>query len=99
MKITVCNLILVPLFAVTSLYAQQVISQAPDGGGWKFTLVVTNTTTTAAVASITFYQDTSGGNTASWTPPLDVNVAELAIPPGSSVFIHSAGTASTLTQG
>ena len=101
MKNTLRNLILVPLFAVTSLYAQQVISQAPDGAGWKFTLVVTNTTAAETAASITFYQDTGGGNTAAWTPPLveAVNLSALALPAGSSVFLHSTGTAAALTQG
>jgi hypothetical protein len=100
MKNTLRALILVPLFAVTSLYAQQVISQAPDGAGWKFTLVVTNTSANEGGATITFYQDTDAtGDTAPWSPPLDGPITALSMAPGSSVFIHSAGTAPTLTQG
>ncbi len=100
MKNTLRNLILVPLFAVTSLYAQQVISQAPDGDGWKFTLVVTNTSAGEGGATITFYQDTdTTGDTAPWSPPLDGPITQLSLAPGSSVFLHSAGTATTLTQG
>jgi hypothetical protein len=94
-------LILVPLFAVNFLSAQAlIIPQAPDGQNWRFTLVVTNTTTAAATASITFFQNIDAeGNTAAWAPPLDANVANLDVPAGSSVFVHSSGTAAALTQG
>lgn len=101
MKYAFGTLVLVPLLAVKFLSAQAlIIPQAPDGAGWKFTLVVTNTTTAAASASITFFQNIdTAGDTASWVPPLDANVASLEVPSGSSVFVHSSGTAATLTQG
>jgi hypothetical protein len=101
MKPTLRTLILVPLFAAQFLSAQAlIIPQAPDGQNWRFTLVVTNTTGTAATASIAFFQNIDAtGDTASWSPPLDANVADLEVPAGSSVFVHSSGTAATLTQG
>jgi len=95
------HLTLVPLFATTFLSAQTlIIPQAPDGQNWRFTLVVTNTTTAAAMASITFFQSINAtGDTTSWSPPLDANVANLEVPAASSVFVHSSGTAAALTQG
>ncbi|HLM98541.1 MAG TPA: hypothetical protein VK335_04630 [Bryobacteraceae bacterium] len=101
MKRMLRTLILIPLFAVKFLSAQAlIIPQAPDGQNWRFTLVVTNTTTAAATASITFFQNIDAtGDTTPWSPPLDANVADLEVPAGSSVFVHSSGTAATLTEG
>jgi hypothetical protein len=96
------NLILTALFSMACVCAQvQVIPQATDGANWRFTLVATNTTSSDTTALLTFYQDTGGGNTAAWTPPFleGGNFSTLALAAGSSVFLHSSGTASTLTQG
>jgi hypothetical protein len=96
------NLILTAMFSMACVCAQvQVIPQATDGANWRFTLVATNTTSSDTTALLAFYQDTGGGNTATWTPPFleGGNFSTLTLPAGSSVFLHSPGTASTLTQG
>jgi hypothetical protein len=100
MKNTLRNLIVTSLF-VTSLCAQAlVIPQVADGGGWASTVVLTNTTGSDTTASLTFYQVAAGGVPQSWTPPLDIPSTEgLAIPAGSSLFLHSSGIAAALTQG
>jgi hypothetical protein len=104
MKHALLVLVLVPLFAVSVVSAQTLnISQATDGGGWQFTLVLTNTTTSNVTVAISFFKDTgSSGDTEAWTPPFvetTVNLAALGVPAGSSVFLHSTGTAAALTQG
>lgn len=47
-----------------------VVPQFVDGGGWQTTLVLANTTVSAATASLTFYKETGagGGATEPWTP-------------------------------
>jgi hypothetical protein len=95
-------LTLIPLFAMNFLWAQEVvIPQIADGGGWKSTLVLTNTTAAAAVASLAFYKDTTEGNTETWTPTFleGGSTADIPLLPGSTTFLHTPGTASTLTQG
>jgi len=104
MKRALRVLVLVLLFAVSFVSAQELdVAQATDGGGWSFVLVITNTSTSDQVVSITFYQDnpSSPGETEPWTPPFveSVSPSALTVPAGSSVFLHSTGTAATLTQG
>jgi hypothetical protein len=103
MRNTLRNLILTSLSAVIPLCAQGlVIPQAPDGAGWRFTVVLTNTTASDTTASLLFFQETAGGVPQSWTPPFvepGVNLGALLLPGGSSLFLHSTGTAATLTQG
>lgn len=99
MKKTLRNLILTPLFAVGILSAQAlVIPQAPDGAGWAFTLVLTNTTTSAAIVKISF---TNGATGEGWTPPIveNVDLGATTVQAASSLFLHSTGTAAALTQG
>ena len=80
-----------------------VIPQIADGGGWQTTLVLTNTTAAATTASLSFFQEVSGGNgaTASWPLPfLEVGSTQnLALPAGSTLFLHTPGTASTTSVG
>jgi hypothetical protein len=102
MRHVVRSLTLVLFFMSLAFGQTLVISQAPDGGGWQFTLVLTNTTSTNAVVSIAFYQDIdSSGDTEAWTPPFveNVTLGAVTVPAASSVFLHSKGTAGTLTQG
>ncbi len=102
MKNTLRALILTPLFAVNFLSAQElVIPQVVDGGGYKSTLVLTNTTANAATASLLFYKDTIGGATEPWTPTFleGGSTTDMALPAGSTTYLHTPGTAGTATQG
>ena len=55
------------LFALSPSQAQTlIIPQIADGGGWQTTVVLTNTTASTASASLSFYQEASGGGTQSW---------------------------------
>ena len=90
------------LVCTASLGAQtQVISQIADGGGWQTTLVLANTTTSTIQASLSFYEDTSGGATENWTPPFleAVSLQDLSLPGGGTLFLHTKGTAATTSQG
>jgi len=88
--------------AMLSLCAQvQDISQVADGGTWKSTVVVTNTTASAATFTLTFNMDTAGGATSPWTPTFleGDNTTGLSLPAGSTMYLHTPGTAAALTQG
>jgi len=90
------------LLCTVSLGAQtQVISQIADGGGWQTTLVLANTTTSTIQASLSFYEDTSGGATENWNPPLleTVSLQDLSLPGGGTLFLHTKGTAAATSQG
>ena len=90
-------------FSMACVFAQQqIISQFADGAGWQSVLVVTNTTSIAAVASMSFFQDSGGGGTATWNPTFlesGVNPAAINLPAGSSQFLHTPGTSPLLAQG
>jgi hypothetical protein len=81
--------------------AQTILPQIADGGNWYTAVVLMNTTTNSITGSVTFYQDTANGATAPWNPPfLEVSSTQnLMIPPGGTLYMHTAGTAATLTQG
>jgi hypothetical protein len=91
------------LFSSASLaYAQSlVIPQIADGGGWQTTLVITNTTAASATASLNFYQETGGGATQYWNPPLlePSNPQNLSLPGAGTIFLHTPGTAPVTSQG
>jgi hypothetical protein len=78
-----------------------IIPQIADGGGWQTTLVLTNTSTAAATANLTFFQSTSGGGTMNWVPPfLETSTPQsVSVPAASTVFLHTPGTATTLSEG
>jgi hypothetical protein len=102
MQTVLRNLIVTALFSVAPVCAQvQAISQFVDGGDWSSTLVATNTTTSDTVASLMFNMDTAGGATEPWSPPFleGGNTQALVIPAGSSVFLHTPGTAAAVSQG
>jgi hypothetical protein len=103
MQSILSKLILTVLLSMACVWAQgeEIVSQIADGQGWQSVLVVTNATASAAVASITFYKDTTGGGTTAWTPTFleASNPAALNLPAGSSLFLHTPGTAASLTQG
>jgi hypothetical protein len=90
------------LLATTAAYGQtQIIPQIADGGGWQTTLVLTNTTTAAASASLSFYEETSGGATQSWNLAFleSVSPANLTLPGGGTLFLHTPGTDSGTSVG
>lgn len=79
---------------------ENIIPQVADGQGWSSVLVVTNTTAAPATASLSFFKD-YGGLTDTWhlTFLEGTNPAALNIPAGSSLFLHTPGTAADLSQG
>lgn len=90
------------LFALSIGSAQTlIIPQIADGGGWQTTLVLTNTSTAAATANLTFFQSISGGGTTNWVPPfLETSTPQsVSVPAASTVFLHTPGTATTLSEG
>jgi hypothetical protein len=96
------NLTLTALFSTVCVCAQEeVIPQVADGGGWRSTVVLTNTTAAALNGvTLTFLKDVSGppGQTAPWSPTFLEGNLPSSIAAGSSVFLHTPGTG-TLTQG
>src|SRR5689334_22751051 len=74
------------------------IPHVVDGGGWQSTIVLTNTTANPASATLIFHKETTGGHTQPWTPPFKetVSTSGLSLAGGSSLFLHTAGTDSTL---
>jgi hypothetical protein len=79
-----------------------IIPHVVDGGGWQTTFGITNTTATTATAMLQFYQQTdTAGDTQAWTPPLagGVSTTNMQLAPGATIFLHTQGTASALTQG
>src|SRR5579862_58842 len=81
--------------------AVQLIPQVADGAGWASTIVLVNTSSSTQIVSLTFNQSTSGGATSPWSPPFkeSVTLTNLSLPPGSALFLHTPGTAATLTEG
>jgi hypothetical protein len=72
-----------------------------DGGGWQSTIVLTNSSASAASVSLIFHQDTSNGGSLPWNPPLlEVSsTTGMVMPPGSVIYLHTSGTAAGLTEG
>jgi len=99
MQIILRNLILTALFSMACICAQvQVIPQVADGGGWRSTLVLTNTSSSPENVTLLFYKDTTSGATDTWTPPF-LEGLPTSINGGSSVFLHTSGTAAAVSQG
>jgi len=91
--------------ACSPLFAQSaqtlVIPDLADGGGWQSTIVLTNTSGVNASATLIFHTDTAGGATQPWTPSLlEVSsTTGMVLIGGSTVYLHTPGTAAALTQG
>jgi hypothetical protein len=103
MQTTLRNLILTVLFSMACIWAQPlVIPQVADGGGWRSTLVLTNTTAVAINGfTLTFLKDIPGGvagQTGLWSPTFLEGSLPSSLSGGSSVFLHTPGTG-PLTQG
>lgn len=97
---TVCALLLcLPLFGQSA--QTLTLPHVVDGGGWQSTIVLTNTSVAGASATLIFHADTTAGNTQSWTPPFveTSSTAGLVLISGSSLFLHTMGTAAALTEG
>jgi hypothetical protein len=103
MNASLRNLTLTVFFSLSCLSAQvQLIPQVADGGGWATTIVLTNTTATAQTAQLKFNQSTgTAGATLPWTPPFleSITLSAIGLPAGATRFLHTLGTAATLTQG
>lgn len=90
------------LSALSLAQAQtSIIPQIADGGGWQTTIVLTNTTASAASASLTFYEDTSAGATQNWNLTfLEVSSTQsLSVPAAGTLFLHTPGAAAVTSQG
>jgi hypothetical protein len=94
-----CFLSCLPVFGQSA--QTLLIPQVVDGGGWQTTLVLTNRTANPASASLSFRVDTTAGATQAWTPPfLEVSsTTGLALSAGSTMYLHTPGTAAILSQG
>jgi hypothetical protein len=88
-----------PLFGASG--QTLIIPDLADGGGWSSIIVLTNTSTTSANASLIFHSDTTQGATQPWNPPfLEVGSASgLVLASGSTLYLHTPGTAANITQG
>ncbi|HEV3333128.1 MAG TPA: hypothetical protein VG096_19210 [Bryobacteraceae bacterium] len=77
------------------------IPQVVDGGAWQTTIALTNTSASQTVVSLTFFQNTTGGATASWNLAFRENVQlqSLILPGGSTLFLHTPDTAASPTVG
>jgi len=99
---TLAASILVPLLPLAAQSTQTlIIPQIADGGAWQTTLVLANTTTTSALVSLNFYEETTGGATESWSLSFleAVSLQNLPLAPGATMFLHTPGTASTTAVG
>jgi hypothetical protein len=104
MRIQTAKLCLLPaafLWAFSVAQAQSsIISQVVDGGAWLTTIGVTNISSSQTVASLAFFQETGGGSTSSWNLALQEGSAQaIVVQPGSTVFLHTLGTAAATTVG
>jgi len=80
-----------------------IIPQIVDGGVWATTIVLTNTSPNPTNVSLSFYQGSGSGNTQRWDLAF-VEVAytqtgSVSLPAGSSLFLHTPGTAANATVG
>jgi len=78
-----------------------ILPQIADGGNWYTTIVLENTTTNAALATLNFLQNTGGGGATPWSPPIveGISTQNIQVPAGGTLSIHTPGTAANLTQG
>src|SRR5665213_3905 len=79
-----------------------IIPDVADGGGWQSTIVLTNTSTNPAVATLNFHSDIgTTGATQPWSPSfLEVSsTTGMVLASGSTIYLHTPGTAAVLTQG
>jgi hypothetical protein len=79
--------------ALSAAAQSLILPQIADGGNWRTAIVLVNTTSSAATASLTFFQDTTGGATKSWNPLFleTSNTQSLPVPAGGTLFLHTPG--------
>jgi hypothetical protein len=99
-----CLLLVSILFPYSLAQAQTLfIPQIVDGGAWLTTIPITNTGATQTTISLSFFQETIGGNgnTSSWNLAFVENVqtSNIVLPAGSTLFLHTTGTAASATVG
>ncbi len=101
----IAKIALASLFVWVPLFGQsaQVLTlpHVLDGGGWQSTIVLTNSSVSAASVSLIFHQDVSGGGSSPWNPPFQEvsSTTGLVMASGSSLYLHTNGTAAALTEG
>ncbi|MGJ5818728.1 hypothetical protein [Paludibaculum fermentans] len=97
-RLAACYLLLglLPAFAEV-----QIIPQVADGGGWSTTIVLSNKTTASQSVNLRFNRDTTNGATEAWTPAFleSVSLPTFNLAAGSTMFLHTPGTAAAVTQG
>ena len=80
-----------------------IISQVVDGDVWQTTMVLTNTTAASAVASLSFFQETTANATVPWSLPfLEMSSAQaqaITLAPGETLLLHTPDTATNLSIG
>ena len=93
--------LLFALCAVPAWPQALIISQIVDGEVWQTTIVLTNTTAGPAIASLTFFQETSFNATQPWNLPfLEIaSTQSIALTGGETLLLHTPGTAVNLSQG
>jgi hypothetical protein len=92
------------LAAASSGWAQNqnlYIPQIADGGSWQTTLVITNTSSSAAsIGSINFYQEISPGvGQPNWNLSFEEGAVPTSVPAGTTILLHSFGTAAATSTG
>jgi hypothetical protein len=95
------------LFASSLGRAQtSIISQIVDGSSWLTAIAVTNTSASVANASLSFFEELAGSNsgaTLPWTLAFvemtSTQAQNLVLQPGTTIFLHTLGTAPTLNVG
>jgi len=94
-----CLFLGLPLFGQSA--QTLIIPDVVDGGGWQSTIVITNSSTNSAVANLSFYTDTAGGATQPWNPAFleTSSTAGIVMTSGSTLYLHTPGTAAALSQG
>src|SRR5437764_143078 len=78
-----------------------IIPQVVDGEVWQTTIVLTNTSSSTAHASLSFFQETSFNATQPWNLPfLEVaSTQSIALVGGETLLLHTPGTAANLSVG
>lgn len=78
-----------------------IIPQIADGDGWQTTLVLTNTGTSPAALSMSFFQNAGNSLTTAWTPVFleTATPQSVTLAAASTTFLHTPGTAAALAEG